>query len=183
MARPYWAGDLSNAEWSNCCRWPVDRRRSRPQNKSAGLPSPTVPADILSGGVPPLICQQSKHNGFGPREVWRGLAQRPSPRLSLIDFWFTKQDGKYQEARTEMELISAPRWWAEIGGNSEQADYMLPQVVDAEAIQITVPLVLGAPLDPPELEAVITPKSEPKTRIPKNDCNCDNRNRHRLSPN
>jgi hypothetical protein len=122
MARPYWAGDLSNAEWSNCCRWPVDRRRSRPQNKSAGLPSPTVPADILSGGVPPLICQQSKHNGFGPREVWRGLAQRPPPRLSLIDFWFTKQDGKYQEARTEMELISAPRWWAEIGGNSEQAD-------------------------------------------------------------
>jgi hypothetical protein len=61
-------GDLSNAEWSNCCCRPAADCRLRPYKKSAGLPSPDVPADILSAGLPAAHRPTPILNGFGPGE-------------------------------------------------------------------------------------------------------------------
>ena len=66
MARPYWAGDLSNAEWSHCAAGPLLTAASGLKKKSAGLPSPHVPADILSAGLPAAHRPTEKHNGLKP---------------------------------------------------------------------------------------------------------------------
>jgi hypothetical protein len=87
MARPYWAGDLSNAEWSLMCCRPAACRRLRPSNKSAGLPSPHVPADILSGGHALCSSSDSKTQRiWGQRE--RGGRENRTWRFSFPHSYF-----------------------------------------------------------------------------------------------
>jgi hypothetical protein len=49
MARPCWAGDLSNEEWSHCAVGPLLLPLAA-SKKISGSAFPDVPADILSGG-------------------------------------------------------------------------------------------------------------------------------------
>ena len=56
-------------------------RRMRPQNNSAGLPSPMFPPTSLAAGVPAAHRPTETHNGFGQGVGvrGRGLARKASP--------------------------------------------------------------------------------------------------------
>ena len=65
MARPYWAGDLSNAEWSPCAAGPLLPPLAA-SIQISGPAFPHVPADILSAGLPAAHRPTEKHNGLKP---------------------------------------------------------------------------------------------------------------------